>query len=182
VMAHARKRAKRLKVALIPKRERNGRAQRVIGRRRESEADVLAVALSQPHRRDKPEPRDELLGSALGRLRRADAITLAQFDAGKVFASVAMRYMRDVLAHSPRVRGLDLAAIGGKGCGDEPSERDIWTARTNWSDVQSAMRDTREARESLEALTVVCVLDEDPTHATLGHLRVGLNALHRLWG
>ncbi len=54
----------------------------------------LSVIYNQPHRRGQKNPKSELLGYPLGRLRQEGLIDEAQLQAGNAWASMVRAYCR----------------------------------------------------------------------------------------
>lgn len=143
---------------------------------------IMATATAAPHRRDAKDPRDPRLGYALGRAMIAGTITEPQFMAGERYTVIAVRYMRDITGSLPRFPAMN-AEIAAK-CASTPDlDPDIVQAiRDDWSAVQSALLDTGEHHAANRALAAICIMDRDLIgQGEIGALRVGLNALARMW-
>jgi hypothetical protein len=56
----------------------------------------LSVVYNQPHRRGQRNPKSELLGYPLGRLRHEGLIDEAQLQAGNAWASMVRAYIPDM--------------------------------------------------------------------------------------
>lgn len=148
---------------------------------REEEAMSIAIEARAKHYGVPPElARDPLIGAALGRLFRAGVIDQDQFEAGQRFAIVKAAYERAIMVKRQRSGG-DFDGRGGHD-GSEGNNPEY----VEW--YQRATGDYRDARSALLAadplalmvVEAVCTEDRDmPTSA--GELRVGLNALARLW-
>lgn len=181
---------------LRPGRRRNKHRGKVS--HRESELVVKAVVLAQRARtvgdRDADNP---MAGYCLGRLRlRSSAwmddpisISQKQFDTGERYARLAARHaaIMGYATGSPRSPILDMIA-NGLSCRAEPDEDMILEIRRDWSDAYRILMDTGRAvhRGIYVALaTYDCCLDRLPfetlDEVRIGDLRVGLNALHRMW-
>ncbi|MDR7037384.1 hypothetical protein J2X36_002131 [Methylobacterium sp. BE186] len=180
-MATARKRLKRDRHAISPRhREPHGDYQREP--RKERTADVVAIALNQPHRRGQSKPEDPLLGSSLGRLYRRKLIDRDQHAIGIRYTMVATRYARLVLSSSPRIQGIDLNRAAGLACDDGPDDHDIARIREDMAGAKHALSHAAEPGEASRMLTIVCLLDEDiRLPSQIGSLKEGLNALSRMW-
>ena len=194
-----------LREIVPPRREANGRFQREKtrggreqereARESESEEEAMRVALGQPHRRNIPKhrhedgkridnhPRDPRAGYALGRLYLHGQIDRDQLGAGQRYVELALRHMHHITGHLPKfpsqaindtVKGLDCSA-------DMPDEKAMELRRA-WSEAQRALADTCEWQACASALVSIGIMDREPRSVTeMGSLRVGLNALHRLW-
>lgn len=168
-------------------REPNGRHQRHKTRDARAEAERLKAigpVLKQPHRRRIPRgDRDNpYAGFALGRLRLADQLSPEQFGAGERYTRLAVRHMRDVTGTLPRLPSAAADEIaGGLPCLADMDDDAIFALRREWGDAMRALADTWEQQACVSALASVCIMDRDPTHDQLGSLRLGLNALERLW-
>ncbi len=190
----------------IKRREPNGRAQRKTTRsgreqerqmrEHETEEQAMRVALGQPHRTSLPktrrddegrrvpiEPRDPRAGFALGRLFLHDTISRDQLIAGQRFTEIALRHMQHITGHLPKFPSQAINdTVKGLACTADMSDDEAMTLRRSWSEAQRALVDTNDWQACSSALGSICVMDRDPRgDAELGALRVGLNALHRLW-
>ena len=101
--------------------------------RRETEAETMATALAQPHRRGNPEP---WLGSALGRFCHFQRVRRELYDAGLEYGAIIRRWRSAKGIPSDERHGTG-------GCGDGPSaatvagwerqiaacEKELWTTR-----------------------------------------------------
>ena len=149
----------------------------------EREDDIVSIAVKarmQHHGVPADRARDPLMGDALGRHFRSGVITEEQHEAGRRFAIVRDAFERAMLVKRQRSGG-DFDSRGGHDGseGDEP-EYVEWFARAT-GDYRNA-RSTLLAADPLALMVVeaVCMEDRDmPTSA--GELRVGLNALARMW-
>lgn len=195
-----------LRAIVPPRREANGRKQRsttrqgqadeIAGRERETEEQAMRIALDQPHRRALPatrvddsgrrvpiHPSDPLAGFALGRLFLHGAIQRDQLTAGQRYAQITMRHMRHITGHLPRFPSQAISdSAGGLDCSAEMSDDEAFKIRRSYAEMQTALADTQEWHACVSALSSVCVMDREPkSEAEMGALRIGLNALHRLW-
>ncbi|KQO43014.1 hypothetical protein ASF08_10575 [Methylobacterium sp. Leaf85] len=183
-------------------REANGRHKRsstkadLESRRKESEDQIMAVALAQPHRRSLPktrirddgrrqdvDPRDPLAGFALGRLFLHGVISRDQLEAGQKYTSLFLRHGHHVVGVLPRFPSAAINDVAsGISCAAEMSYEEAVALKRSWNEAQTALADTFEWRACASALMHVCVLDREPGDAAmLGSLRVALNALGNLW-
>lgn len=162
----------------------------------ETEDQRMRTALAQPHRRGLPptrrtdegrqvevQARDPLAGFVLGRMFLHGAISRDQLAAGQRYATIAIRHGRVVTGLLPTFPSQAISdAPKGEDCSAEMSDDEIFKLRRDFNDAQTALADTNEWHACGSALMSVCVMDREcRTEAEMGALRVGLNALHRLW-
>jgi hypothetical protein len=174
----------RFRQLAIPRREPNGRKQRSAPSKRpiESADKIMATVRSQPHRRGFKDPDEPKLGDALGRLLIEAAIDLDQYAAGEKWKTLHEAHGRDCEGVSHRIAPQTLDGSGGRSTANERPADQIAALRKDWSAAMRALEETGEGRAVYQALTLVCTLDSYPRRDdTRGFLRVGLNALHRLW-
>jgi len=173
-------------------REPNGRPQRAT--RAAQREDIMGIAVSQPHRRHCPttwtdrdgvtkplDPKDERLGYATGRLFLARQINADQLATANKVTDRLLAYIR---IQTPAGLGYgvqDLNRTGG-GSGREMADATIARIRDEYREIEWALSATDNPKECLEALVMVCAMDEPVTrHDVVGFLREGLNALGRVW-
>lgn len=148
----------------------------------ETQEQVLATAVAQPHRKASDDPREAKLGYALGRALLTKTITGPQFMAGERYTVVAIRYMRDVTGSLPRFPSMAAELVDKGVSGHEQDPDAIQAVRNDWDEAQRALLDTGEHYEANRVLAKLCVMDRDlASAAEVGVLRVALNALVRLW-
>jgi hypothetical protein len=160
---------------------------------------VRAVALAQRLREVGPEHADNpLAGHALGRLRLRHqtsgpqdpcSISQEQFEAGERYAKIASRHavIMGYANGSPKSAPLEVAA-SGLACREEPEQEAILRVRRLFADCYRALMEAgRAIGQGVKVGTVtydIC-LDRRPmeslTAQELGNLKVGLNALARLF-
>lgn len=206
-MAFASTYDKLMALRVVPKaRHRDGRTKRAttrVGRveeraerDRESEDQILSVALSQPHRRNLPKtrkndegrrvevhPRDALAGFVLGRMFLHGVISRDQLAAGQRYVELALRHGQHITGQMPRFPSQAIDDVAkGIACNADMTDEEAYALRRSWAEAQRALADTNEWHECGSALTAVCVMDREPRDdMQIGTLRVALNALHRVW-
>lgn len=193
-------------IIAVRAREPNGRMQRPTtgeGRREharakdeESAEQAMRVALGQPHRRALPKTRkdddgrnveidrsDRRAGFALGRIFLHGNISRDQLIAGQRYTELALRHMHHITGHLPKFPSQAINdTIKGLDCSADMPEEEVFKLRRGFQDAQRALFDTCEHQACSAALMSVCIMDREPSgERELGSLRVGLNALHRLW-
>lgn len=152
----------------------------------ETQEQILATSLAQPHRKTALEPRNPLLGHALGRLYHAKLIDGDQYRAGERYTRLVLRHMQSVTgAPFPNVppSSGERTARGFDSLEPTPEQdEEIENLRRSWDDAMAALMGTNEFHDCVRLLASVCVMDRDITHSTsIGTFRIALNALHRLW-
>jgi len=160
---------------------------------------VRAVALAQRLRAVAPAHVDNpLAGHALGRLRLRHqphgpqdprSISQEQFEAGERYAVIATHHatIMGYATGSPRSAPLEVAA-SGPACREEPEEAVVLRVRRRFADCYRALMDAGRGigqGAKVALVTYDICLDrramESLTAAELGNLKVGLNALARLF-
>ncbi|KQT08515.1 hypothetical protein ASG40_11585 [Methylobacterium sp. Leaf399] len=183
--ANTPEKLRHLKQISAPRREPNGRAQRpttVVGRNEETEAAIMTTVRSQPHRRGHTDPDEPKLGDALGRLLIERAVDIDQYAAGERWKLLHEAHGRDCEGVSYRIAPQTLDGAGGRSTATERPPEQLVALRKDWDAAMRALEETGEGRAAYQALTLVCTLDSYPRlDEVRGSLRVGLNALHRLW-
>ena len=165
-----------------------------------------SVIFNQPHRRvttlalvaDDKDPVQYMneAGHPLGRLRTAGLITKTQSRAGSAFAAVMRSYARQqgIRIGSPKTGGMsEFIATGfyqweteSPDREDDPEEaaRRRERVSSTYDRLHVAMGDFgyQQARRVMMILKDVCILECDGSlnDDTLGDLRLGLNAVHRV--
>lgn len=188
---------------IVPKaRERNGQHQRpttVSDRTKaketaegQSQEDRMRVALNAPHRKAVAKSkrlcktlkeRDPRAGYPLGILYLIEALSLDQLNAGNRYVELYLRHGHHIVGHLPKFPSQAINdAAGGITTAADMSWEDAQKLRSQWQDAQTALCDTGEWAACAAALTSVGVMARMPKgDAELGALRIGLNALHRVW-
>jgi hypothetical protein len=157
---------------------------------------VLGTAMSQPHRKHRPvtfrdaegrekplAPSDERLGYSTGRLFLARQINADQLATANKAADRLLAYIG---IQTPAGLGYGTQDLnrsgGGGGSGREMADATIARIRDEYREIEWALAGTESPRECMEALVLVCAMDQPVTrHNVIGYLRVGLNALHQVW-
>ena len=189
-------RAKRADGAAKAATTRAGRAYERQQRDQETEAQIMSTALAQPHRKALPphriseegrrieiQRRDPLGGSAIGRLFLHGTITRDQLIAAQRYTELALRHMHHITGHLPKFPSQAINdTIKGLDCSADMSDDEVFNLRRSFQDAQTALADTNEWQGCSAALMSVCIMDrETRSEKEIGSLRIGLNALHRLW-
>ncbi|GAB4068362.1 hypothetical protein KHC28_15620 [Ancylobacter sonchi] len=166
-------------------RTASGRLSRSVAAQRAAEADAMAVALAQPHRRHLPSEarQSRLAESELGRLHLAGLISEAELDAGQRYRRLAIAYRHAIAAPGEAVSALGrLSPAAGASPPLAPDSTEAHHARLD--------RRYGAARAALRALPdrarVAAVLDRVALHdAPIGGdgtlLKAALSALVALW-
>ena len=160
---------------------------------------VRAVALAQRLREVAPEHADNpLAGHALGRLRLRHqphgpqdpcSISQEQYEAGERYARIALHHARIMgyVSGSPQSARLD-GTLGGAALTEEPDAETIARVRRAFADCYRVLMDAGRAigqGTQVALATYDICLDrrrmEALTPIEIGNLKVGLNALARLW-
>jgi hypothetical protein len=152
---------------------------------KETEEDILSVALGQPHRRGAKDPRSRFHGYEVGRMflrGKEGGIDKLQLNAAERYTRLAIRHARLVTGSLPRFPSLMAERIaGGLTTNPEPDDDDIMQLRRDWGDAQSALMDTGEHYEATRTLFKACILDQELSPKELGTFRAACNVLARLW-
>lgn len=160
---------------------------------------VRAVALAQRLREVGPEHVDNpLAGHALGRLRLRHqphgpqdpcSISQEQYEAGERYARIAHQHARIMgyASGSPQSARLNVG-LHGIVCAEEPDAATIAGVRRAFADCYRVLMDAGRAigqGTQVALVTYNVCLDrrrmEGLTVTEIGNLKVGLNALARLW-
>lgn len=141
-------------------REPNGDLQRPS--REETTAEIISIAIAQPHRRGSADPRRRW---AIGRLLLDGKVIVPEIGAAKLeqaanrYAADYHRLKRALLSKRP------LAVTGGKKLSPEDPERDereYAEALAAWSDVTRALKDADErVRKALDFAVLDAAPDAD---------------------
>jgi hypothetical protein len=128
---------------LVPLRERNGDYQRPP--KQETVADVVSIALAQPHRRGFTHGRDSHLGTTVGRLIEAHPWWWGKGQPPKAsFLEAARRYQKDWTSYQAAVTGTrrPLAVTDGGTRLDDPDRelKERRDAERAWADAGLVLR------------------------------------------
>lgn len=154
----------------------------------ETQEQILATAMAQPHRKPFPDKRSALAGHAAGRLFLSRQLDRAQYDALERYTSLSIRYMTHITGTVPRWPAVWPATARSPQPDDMPGGKasvgiDVEALRREHADAQWAIRDAGDYQIAAGALLRVGVLDNEVLgDASMGALRTALNALVRLWG
>lgn len=160
---------------------------------------VRAVALAQRARHVAPEHADNpLAGHALGRLRLRHqsqgpqdpcSISHEQYEAGERYATIATHHAA-IMGYAtgvPQSAPLEVAATGSA-CREEPDDDTVLRVRRMFADCYRVLMDAGRAigqGTRVALVTYDICLDrramEGLTKEDIGNLKVGLNALARLF-
>ena len=185
----------------LPGRDRHSANRKPSGRivtktKRETQEDVLATALGQPHRAGTSDPRSRYNGTLIGKLVmlgvEGEGITQIQFRAAEHYAGLRARYLNAIGSARETAKAMDPS--------QEQTSRALWTNIIADEDQLQAEADTIEAWSKCEATlqgmsivlhgfagahrlgeTVRMAIVEDRMR-DIGDFRSGMNALAHLWG
>lgn len=144
--------------------------------RGEKPAQIIAVAMSQPHRKGNSSP---LAGYAFGRLFLGGMIDRRQFDAAETFMRRAVRYHRSITGTLPKFPSVAAEMVAGTtGAGADLDDETIAKIRSEYGELQDAFADAGMHYEANAILMRVCVMDRDITgDAAMGAFRCALNVI-----
>jgi len=184
----------------VSRRKKSSAQRDAAGKSRGEPAELVrAVALAQRVREVGPEhANNPLAGHALGRLRLRHqphgpqdpcSISPEQYEAGERYAVIAARHaaIMGYVTGSPRAAAFGLLAAGAS-CLEEPDEAVILAVRREFADCYRALMEAGRAigqGAKVALVTYDACLDrrafESLTRRDIGNLKVGLNALARLF-
>lgn len=160
----------------------------------EREAEIVSVALAQPHRRFASEPRLYYLGYPLGRLYYQGMIDRAQHDTGSRWCALVRRYaaMKGIRLGLPQAPLVGLVHEGSGYRWETSAADDDKRVRSVEEDYDACIeallavgRTLRRGRAVLVVCKRICIQEEDENflwrEGGLGELRLGLNALRNVW-
>lgn len=161
----------------------------------------LSVIYNQPHRRGQRNPKSELLGYPLGRLRHEGLIDETQLQIGNEWASLVRAYsaMLGLRVGSPKSGSLteavatgfyawETSAAGGPQDQEQEKEEEQRRKRLRakydlcHDRLHEVGRTLGHGANLLSAMRHVCIEERYPADSELGNLRVALNALGRVLG
>lgn len=149
---------------------------------KETEADILATAISQPHRRGSADPRSRYHGFSAGRLLMSEQITHPQFRAAERVTTVWIKHAKLVTGSLPRFPSVMADRVAGAiESGLEPADDDIFKLRREFGDTHTALMSRGKHADYVRVITRVCMMDIDPTQDELGDFREAMNLLDKLW-
>jgi hypothetical protein len=161
-------------------RHPSGQIKRTRSERKEETMSPAITARQRQFGVTAAQANDPALGSAIGRLRRAGEITEAQYEAGVEYAKLKERYSRAILAGglgSP----ADLDRGGGHDNRDGTDERYVASCRSAYDGMAAARQALAEADPLAQRAVDLWVIENQEVHRVIGDLRLGLNALARLF-
>lgn len=157
----------------------------------------FSVVLNQPHRRgvSKEHRKSELLGYALGRLRFIGEISEDQLRAGNEWAELVRSYAATIgLPHGSPQSGSLLSDSGKPAYSFSRDEatHDADSEQKRSASLKSRYDECYETmiqightlsvgRKVLIVTRQVCIQDQDPQPWEVGDLRLGLNAMARIF-
>jgi len=161
--------------------ERYPSGQIVHRQRGETQEQILATGISQPHRVGQHDPLDRNHGSALGRLYVAGKLTKEQLHAGIWYAGLSAAYRREVLGLTIRSKSATLServatSFWGASNDNAPTV-DIARLRDKWTQVQGAIAAACPHYHAYSLLLSVCTYDDDPREERLPLMRLALDAI-----
>jgi hypothetical protein len=156
---------------------RYGNGRIVNADRGETQVQILATALAQPHRKGE---RSHLAGFAYGRMFMGGMIDARQYQAAEVFTKRTVRHMSVVTGSLPRFPSIAANMVGtfSTGSGAEPDDETVASIRSAYAELQDALADSGMLHEGNAILTRVCVLDKEIEGiAAMGAFRCALNVI-----
>jgi hypothetical protein len=163
------------------RREPNGRYMRDSKEEREKDVkDVVITARERVYGLSKGSASLQEAGSAVGRLVLAGQLTRAQADAAEEYEKVVRAFLASIEARRPSSPG-DLNRSGGYDGreGDDPAY--IEKCHLAVRRYKEARRGLLEASPLAHFAMETWVTEGHEVWSLLGDLRLGLNALARLW-
>lgn len=157
------------------KRYGNGRI--INAHRGETQAQILATVLAQPHRKGE---RSHLAGFVYGRLYMGGMIDSRQFQAAEVYTKRTVRHMGAITGSLPRFPSIAANMIGtfSTGPGSDPDDETIASIRSAYAELQDALADVGMLNEGNAILTRVCIMDKEiDGDAAMGAFRCALNVI-----
>lgn len=156
---------------------RYGNGRIVNADRGETQVQILATALAQPHRKGE---RSHLAGFAYGRMYMGGMIDSRQYQAAEVFTKRTVRHMAMITDSLPRFPSIAANMVGtfSTGSGTEPDEETIATIKSAYGEIEDALADSGMLYEGTAILTRVCVMDKEiDGQAAMGAFRCALNVI-----
>lgn len=164
-----------------PKRRENvqryGNGRIINAHRGETQAQILATVLAQPHRKGE---RSQLAGFVYGRMLLGGAIDQRQFEAAEVFTKRTVRHMSVVTSSLPRFPSIAANMVGtfSTGSGAEPDDETVASIKSAYGELQDALADSGMLYDGNAVLTRVCVMDKElEGDAAMGAFRCALNVI-----
>jgi hypothetical protein len=161
----------------MARREANGGIQRAPAPERT--ADVVAIAMAQPHRCFHADPRDPRLENELGRMLVRGEINHRQYAAGRRWAGIVARMRRAIDAPSDQARGLLGVMVGGaSGTAREMTAEEADEARAAYADADHAIGHAfgPQRAHSVRKALKMAIISDQRCSGTID-LRQGLNVL-----
>lgn len=152
----------------------------------ETQDQVLATVMAQPHRKGASDSRSRLLGYSLGRLFASGSISRDQHAAGEWFAQLWLAYHRRITGITlPKVSAhLQEIVAGGDAplshANDDNDPDQDKQLRRRWAAVEGALCDAGRHHAGHSLMFAVCVIDRDPHRDQVGELRELLNIVDRV--
>jgi hypothetical protein len=145
--------------------------------RGETQTQILATVLKQPHRKGE---RSQLAGFAFGRLYMGGMIDSRQYQAAEVFTKRAVRYMGQITGSLPRFPSIaaNMTATFSTGSGADLDDESVASIRSAYSEIQDALAEAGLHYEGNAILMRVCIMDKDIDGPTaMGAFRCALNVI-----
>lgn len=188
----AERRGRKWKPGLI--RNAKGHSRQHEAEREEREADVISIALRQPHRRLAASPRDQRLAYPLGRLAYAGLIDGAQLDTGHKFNALVRLYgrLKGIPITSGKSPMVGMVHSGGgfyRWETETETDKRLRSIEADYDACHDTLLDLgrvhRQGRNILIVCRDICIQEVDEITLWrrpdgLGNLRLGLNALGRV--
>jgi hypothetical protein len=164
-----------------PKRRENvrryGNGRIINADRGESEKQILATVLAQPHRAGE---RSHLAGFAYGRMFLGGMLDQRQFEAAEVYTKRTVRHMSVITSSLPRFPSIAANMVGtfSTGSGGDPDDETIGAIKSAYGELQDALADSGMLYDGNRILTAVCVMDKDIADTgDMGAFRCALNVI-----
>lgn len=149
----------------------------------ETENEILAIALAQPHRRPFQNKHSALAGYASGRLFLQGILTKPQFQALERFGLLSIRYSRLVTGRSVQYPCMSIERTDRGASDYEIDGADLDRLKCDHADMLWTIYDAGDGQATQRIMFRLSVLDREQYNLPeLGALRCGLNALAKLWG
>lgn len=151
----------------------------------ETQEQIMAVAIAQPHRRGFSDPNNPFLGYSAGRLFATGQISKPQHDAAEWYARLWLSYHRHVTGITPpRVSahlGEFIAASNFRlhHGNDNENWHAIDRVRARMDGLQAAFAERGQQVTANKLLPAVCVFDVPPAAGDVVALRDTLNTVWR---
>ncbi|MFC0282415.1 hypothetical protein ACFFJB_14745 [Camelimonas abortus] len=151
----------------------------------ETQEQILAVAIAQPHRRGFSDPKNPFLGYSVGRLFAAGQISQIQHDAAEWYGKLWLSYHRHITGITPPRVSAHLSEFVAASNFRLPhgNDNENWHAidllRARMDGLQEAFAERGQHFTANKLLPAVCVFDIPPAACDVVALRETLNTVWR---